>query len=120
MKDGMLEKKLKLDSEMAVLIRERVASTNTCLFCMDANRWAAINKAGVDAAKLDALNDYQTSPLFSDSERAALAFATELTADRHVGADTLPSSPATTPSARSATSPSSSPASTSTTSTTSA
>ncbi len=89
MKNGMLEKKLTLDSETAVLIRERVASTNMCLFCMDSNRWSALNKAGVDAAKLDALNDYPTSPLFSDSERAALAFATELTADRHVSPDTF-------------------------------
>jgi len=45
-----------------VLIRERVASANMCLYCTDANRWSAINKAGVDAAKLDALTDYQTSP----------------------------------------------------------
>jgi len=89
MKAGMLEKKLKLASETAVLIRERVASANMCLYCMDANRWSAINKAGVDAAKLDALTDYQTSPLFSDSERAALAFATELTEDRHVSPDTF-------------------------------
>ncbi len=89
MKNGTLEKKLKLDSETAVLIRERVASTNMCLFCMDANRWAAINKAGVDPGKLDALSDYQTSPLFSDSERAALAFATELTAERHVSPNTF-------------------------------
>jgi alkylhydroperoxidase family enzyme len=89
MKAGMLEKKLKLGSDIAVLIRERVASVNTCLYCMDANRWSAINKAGVDAAKLDALVDYRTSPLFSDSERAALAFATELTEDRHVDEDTF-------------------------------
>jgi alkylhydroperoxidase family enzyme len=46
---------------------------------LDHDRWSAINKAGGDAAKLDALTDYRTSPLFSDSERAALAFATELT-----------------------------------------
>jgi alkylhydroperoxidase family enzyme len=89
MKAGALEKKLKLASDTAVLIRERVASTNMCLYCMDANRWSAINKAGVDADKLDALTDYRTSPQFSDSERAALAFATELTEDRHVSPDTF-------------------------------
>jgi alkylhydroperoxidase family enzyme len=72
-----------------VLIRQRVASTNMCLFCMDATRWSAINKAGVDAAKLDALGAFRTSPLFSDSERAALAFATELTEDKHVSPDTF-------------------------------
>jgi len=89
MKAGALQKKLKLASDTAVLIRERVASTNMCLFCMDANRWSAINKAGVDATKLDALPNHRTSPLFSDSERAALAFATELTEDRHVSPGTF-------------------------------
>jgi alkylhydroperoxidase family enzyme len=89
MKAGALEKKLELASETAVLIRERVASTNMCLYCMDANRWSAINKAGMDGAKLDALSDYRTSPLFSDAERAALAFATELTEERHVSPDTF-------------------------------
>jgi alkylhydroperoxidase family enzyme len=89
MKAGMLEKKLKLAPDTAVLIRERVASTNVCLFCMDASRWAAINKAGVPAAKLDALAEYRTSPVFSDSERAALRFATELTTDRRVSPDTF-------------------------------
>ena len=89
MKAGKLEKKLKLASDTAVLIRERVASSNMCLYCMDANRWSAINKAGVDAAKLDALAEFRDSPLFSDSERAALAFATELTEDKHVSPDTF-------------------------------
>ena len=89
MKPGMLDRKLELASATAVLIRQRVASLNVCLFCMDASRWAAINKAGVDAAKLDALGEFRTSTLFSDSERAALAFATELTEDRHVSRDTF-------------------------------
>jgi alkylhydroperoxidase family enzyme len=89
MKPGMLDKKLELASQTAVLIRQRVASTNVCLFCMDASRWSALNKVGVDAAKLDALGEFRTSPLFSDSERAALAFATELTEDRHVSPDTF-------------------------------
>jgi alkylhydroperoxidase family enzyme len=89
MKAGKLEKKLKLAPETAVLIRERVASTNACGFCIDANRWSAINKSGVDAAKLDAVGEYENSPLFNDSERAALVFATQLTADRHVDSDTF-------------------------------
>ena len=39
--------------------------------------------------KLDAVNEYQTSPLFSDKERAALDFATELTEHKHVSSDTF-------------------------------
>jgi alkylhydroperoxidase family enzyme len=88
-KPGMLDRKLALAPETAVLIRQRVASLNMCLFCLDAGRWAALHKAGVEAAKLDALGDFRRSPLFSEAERAALAFATELTEDRHVGGDTF-------------------------------
>jgi AhpD family alkylhydroperoxidase len=89
MKAGMLDRKLELDSRTAVLVRQRVAGTNACPFCLDAGRWAAINKAGVEVATLDAVGDFRTSPLFSEAERAALAFATELTEDRHAGPDTF-------------------------------
>jgi alkylhydroperoxidase family enzyme len=44
-KVGKLDKKLTVSSEMTMLIRERVASTNTCRYCMDANRWAAIKQS---------------------------------------------------------------------------
>jgi alkylhydroperoxidase family enzyme len=89
LKNGMLERKLELPTETIVLIREQVASTNGCGYCMDANRWSAINKAGVDAGKLDALGDYRTSPQFSEPERAALQFVSELTEDRHVSPETF-------------------------------
>jgi alkylhydroperoxidase family enzyme len=56
---------------------------------MDAGRWYAINKAPHNVPKLDAVNEYQTSPLFSDKERAALDFATELTEHKHVSPDTF-------------------------------
>jgi alkylhydroperoxidase family enzyme len=88
-KVSKLDKKLEVPADLAALVRERVASTNTCLYCMDANRWAATHKHPGNAAKFDALDDYQTSPLFSDAERAALDYATELTEERRVGADTF-------------------------------
>ncbi len=37
-----------------------------------------------DLARLDALPEYQTSPLFTDAQRAALDYATELTRDKQV------------------------------------
>ena len=86
---GKLDKKLTIPAETAVLVREQVARTNVCAFCIDANRWAAINKAGVEAAKLDALEDYDASPLFTDAERAALEYATEVTREKEVRADTF-------------------------------
>jgi len=40
-----LDKKLLLPREISLLIRERVASINVCLFCMDGNRWNAIRES---------------------------------------------------------------------------
>lgn len=88
-KVSRLDKKLELSPDTAMLIRERVAGTNRCLYCMDAARWFAINKAPHNVAKFDELDDYRTSSLFSDKERVALDYATELTEDRHVRPDTF-------------------------------
>ncbi len=88
-KVSRLDKKLQLPSKTAVLIRERVASINTCLFCMDAARWYAMKESTDNAARFDALEEYQTSPLFTDAERAALDYATELTKNREVDPDTF-------------------------------
>ena len=88
-KVSRLDKKLRLPSDTAILIRERVAGINMCLWCMDATRWFAVNKAPDTVARLDALSDYRTSPLFAAKERAALDFATELTEQKSVSSDTF-------------------------------
>ena len=87
-KVGQLDKKLRLPARTAVIIRERVASINTCLFCMDAARYYATKQFG-DTARFDALEQYQTSPLFTEAERAALDYATELTRDKKVDPETF-------------------------------
>lgn len=79
-----LDKKLALPPRTAALVRERVASLNTCLFCMDATRWYAMKQSPEEIARFDALPEYRTSPLFSDAERAALDYATELTSSKAV------------------------------------
>jgi alkylhydroperoxidase family enzyme len=84
-----LDKKLELPSRTAVVIRQRVASINMCLFCMDASRWFATRESADNAARFDALDEYRTSPLFTDAERAAIDYATELTRDRHVEPETF-------------------------------
>jgi len=84
-----LDKKLRVPPELQVLVRERVASMNMCLFCMDASRWFATNNPDINMAKLDALAEYQTSPLFTEAQRAALDYATELTRDRAVNPTTF-------------------------------
>ncbi len=83
-KMSALDKKLVLPSQTAVLIREQVASINMCLFCMDASRWYVMTRAPGDLARLDSLPEYQASPLFTDAQRAALDYATELTRDKQV------------------------------------
>jgi alkylhydroperoxidase family enzyme len=87
-KVGKLDKKLLLPPETALLIREQVARTNVCLFCMDIGRSVAI-KATMNEAKFDALEQYGTSPLFNDAERAALDYVTELTKDKKVNPETF-------------------------------
>lgn len=87
-KIGKLDKKLTLSAEMALLIREQVARINVCLFCMDIGRSFTI-KASMNEAKFDALDQYASSPLFTDAERAALDYATELTKDKKVNPGTF-------------------------------
>jgi alkylhydroperoxidase family enzyme len=83
-----LDKKLVLPAETAMLIREQVAHINVCLFCIDIGRHFAI-KQSMNEAKFDALGQYSTSPLFTDGERAALDYVTELTRDKKINPDTF-------------------------------
>ena len=87
-KIGKLDKKLPLPLETVLLIRAQVARINVCLFCMDMGRLFPI-KASMYAAKFDALEHDRTSNLFTDAERAALDYVTELTKDTHVNPQTF-------------------------------
>ena len=87
-KISKLDKKLRLPPETALLIREQVARLNVCLFCMDIGRSFTI-KSSMNEAKFDALEQYRTSTLFTEAERAALEYATELTRDKNVNAETF-------------------------------
>jgi len=85
---GKLDKKLTLQPETVLLVREQVAHINVCRFCMDIGRSFAI-KTSMNEAKFDALEHYDTSSLFTDAERAALDYVTELTKDKEVNPDTF-------------------------------
>ena len=87
-KIGKLDKKLTLPREMVLLIREQVARINICLFCVDIGRSFTI-KASMSEAKFDALDEYRTSSLFSEAERAALDYVTELTKEKKVAPETF-------------------------------
>lgn len=56
------------------LLQVRIAQIHWCSFCVDLNFSMAIERH-VPSARLDALPDYESSPLFSDRERVAIAYA---------------------------------------------
>jgi len=87
-KIAKLDKKLQLPPETALLIREQVARINVCLFCMDIGRSFAV-RASMNQAKFDALEQYNTSSLFTEKERAAQDYATELTRNKKVNPETF-------------------------------
>jgi alkylhydroperoxidase family enzyme len=87
-KVAQLDKKLELPRETIFLIREQVARLNICLFCVDIGRVFATESA-MNVDKLDALDRYRDSPLFSDAERATLDYVTELTRDKKVQPSTF-------------------------------
>ena len=87
-KVAQLDNKLELPRETIFLIREQVARLNICLFCVDIGRVFATESA-MNVDKLDALDRYRDSPLFSDAERATLDYVTELTRDKKVQPSTF-------------------------------
>jgi len=87
-KISKLDKKLELPQETIMLVRERVARLNVCLFCIDIGRAFAI-QSHMNEAKFDAMDDYATSPLYSDAERALLDYVTSLTRDKKVEPETF-------------------------------
>ena len=87
-KVAQLDKKLSLPPETVMLIREQVARINVCLFCLDIGRAFTI-KASMNQAKFDSLEQYRTSSLFSEAERALLDYVTELTINKEVKPDTF-------------------------------
>jgi alkylhydroperoxidase family enzyme len=88
-KVARLDRKLRLPRQTAVAIRERVATLNGCLFCQDAARYYELRRDPTSAARLDELDSYRTSALFSKAERAALDYATELAGRHHVEPETF-------------------------------
>jgi len=87
-KISKLDKKLTLPQETVFLIREQVARINVCKFCMDIGRAFTI-QARMNRAKFDALHDYQSNSLFTEKERAALDYTTELTKEKKVSPETF-------------------------------
>jgi len=67
-----------LDPVLRSLVQVRISQINGCAFCIDLNSAAALERHD-SPEKLAALQLRETSPLFSDRERAALAYAEAIT-----------------------------------------
>ncbi len=69
---------LRLDRELAQLLRLRVAQINNCTYCLNLHYQAA-RDLGAPQTKIDTLTAWWETALFTASERAALAYAEALT-----------------------------------------
>jgi alkylhydroperoxidase family enzyme len=73
----------KLPQELMLLVTTHVAQLNGCAFCRDIKRAVAIRgKLGTE--RFDALADWRGSSVFSERERAALAYVEEATRSKLV------------------------------------
>jgi AhpD family alkylhydroperoxidase len=77
-------KKGALDPQLSALVTVRVSQVNHCAFCVDMNSYLLLERGG-SLKKLNALENYENSLLFSGKEKVALAFTDAITySDRSV------------------------------------
>jgi len=81
-------KGITLEKPLQLMIGDLVSQINGCEFCLDLGRSAAA-RYETKTEKLEALPQYRTSPLFSDRERAALAYVDEVTRNKRVSDGTF-------------------------------
>lgn len=76
---GMLDlKRSRISPLLRSLVTVRVSQINDCRFCMDLNSATLARRAG-SIEKVAALENWRTSPLFDDRERAVLAYSEAIT-----------------------------------------
>ncbi|WP_145467648.1 carboxymuconolactone decarboxylase family protein [Staphylococcus pettenkoferi] len=74
-----------IDKELQELIKIRVSQINGCAFCLNMHTDDA-RKIGVDEKRIDLLNAWDDTDIYSDKEKAALELAESVTliSDRKV------------------------------------
>lgn len=77
------QKGIRLEPGLHFMVGTLASQINGCSFCVDIARAMAIRKH-LGMEKFNALPAYRTSPLFSDRERAALAYVEEATRHKRV------------------------------------
>jgi alkylhydroperoxidase family enzyme len=81
-------KGIHLDAGLHFMVATLASEINGCNCCVDLARAMAIREH-LGMEKFNALSEYRTSPLYSDRERAALAFVEEATRHKHVSSATF-------------------------------
>jgi AhpD family alkylhydroperoxidase len=76
-------KGIRLDLALHLMVVMLASQVNGCGFCMDLTQAMAIRER-LSLEKFNALSEYRTSVLFSDRERAALAYVEEATRHKRV------------------------------------
>ncbi|UJR86934.1 carboxymuconolactone decarboxylase family protein [Sandaracinus amylolyticus] len=72
-----LDRFLVIDRELRLLLQLAISSRAHCTFCSDINRAEAL-RARMGRERFDDLLDFETSPAFTEREKAALAYASAL------------------------------------------
>ncbi|WP_145459750.1 carboxymuconolactone decarboxylase family protein [Staphylococcus pettenkoferi] len=67
-----------IDKELQELIKIRVSQINGCAFCLNMHTDDA-RKIGVDGKRIDLLNAWDDTDIYSDKEKAALELAESIT-----------------------------------------
>lgn len=78
-----MERGLSLEPSLRLLVQTQTARRNGCTFCEDLTLAQAVREK-VGEERFRALGDFRTSPVFTERERAALAFAEEATLHRRL------------------------------------
>jgi AhpD family alkylhydroperoxidase len=71
-------KRFPIDTALRSLVSTRVARLNGCTFCVDLNACNLLQATG-NTAKVEAVDGWRESGLYSDRERAALDYAEAMT-----------------------------------------
>ncbi len=77
------EKAIRLDPGLKLLVKTLAAQVNGCTFCVDIAEAMAVQKH-MSLEKFRALAEFRTNALYSDRERAALAYVEEATRNKRV------------------------------------
>jgi len=84
--ESFLERANKMDESLKHLAVMKTAAMVGCEWCIDFG--SMLHRLdGLDVERLKHIDDYATSPAYSDDERAAIAYANAMTTDPHAVTD---------------------------------